>query len=356
VVREGEEDSKKRSWFSRRKKKSSAPAARVSRPPSATSVSFHKKQRSSQSSVADDDLPPREATSSPIPPSTPRPATPLSETMPTGTPPVEHSEDGDLSSSTLPAHAGFNFNAIKEVIGKAETNPIELQLPISNPSLAHPLHQPTQRSESVPLPSPTFPETTPTLRSSLDVRLTEEREEPIAGPSSYSSGSSLSRTRSLNQIHDEDDSSLVSHGTVSSFRSRNESLSGSPPPLSFGGNDGLTWSTSEESTPTFNAFGDYGAAFNRDPLLSKDALSFPNSSVSSFAPTSFSSYGSTARSAFMSPPPDTSLAFGGVDGSITLSPSPLSVERDPWDITARTFGAQGVKKSASTLDLNPWQS
>lgn len=360
VVREGEEDTKKRGWFSRKKKTSTAPAARVSRPPSASTFSFHKKQRSSLSNAADDDLPPREAASSPVPSATPNPQTEVPLATPTtseAVPAEPHVDDGDLSNAAIPAHAGFNFMAIKEVIGKAETNPAELQLPPSVSSISHRLHPPTYRSESVPLPSPGSPDATPTTRASFDVR----REEPIAGPSSYSSGHSLSRTRSLSQLHDEDGA-----GSSSSYDA------GIPPPSSgtplfsrpsaapFGANQGSIWpGTDHEITPTFNAFGDYRAPSSRDPLASRETLSFGAGSVPSLDSSSFGSFGSntTARSPF-TVPPEASLSFGGVDGSITFSPSPLSMERDPWGVGTRAFsaGGGGKKPASSPLDLNPWQN
>lgn len=229
MVREGEEDTKKRGWFSRRKKKSATPAARVSRPPSTTSLSFEKKPRSSQSSVVDDQLPPREATSSPIPSVASRPATPGLEPSPATPLPAAAPEDGDVSAAVLPVHAGFNFEAMKEIIGKAEANPAELQVPAPSRFSSQQLHQPTNRSESVPLPSPDSPGATPRFRSSLDARPLAEEEEPVAGPSFYSS---MSRSRSVNQIRNEDEDSLTPRFASMSLQSRDTLFSALP--ASFG--------------------------------------------------------------------------------------------------------------------------
>lgn len=348
MVREGEEDTKKRGWFSRRKKKSATPAARVSRPPSTTSLSFEKKPRSSQSSVVDDQLPPREATSSPIPSVASRPATPGLEPSPATPLPAAAPEDGDVSAAVLPVHAGFNFEAMKEIIGKAEANPAELQVPAPSRFSAQQLHQPTNRSESVPLPSPDSPGATPRFRSSLDARPLAEEEEPVAGPSFYSS---MSRSRSVNQIRNEDEDSLTPRFASMSLQSRDTLFSALP--ASFGSDDDSIWpSTERASTPT------YRSPFMQDALRSHDKLSFGPRTESSLAPTSFATYGSLSgpSNPFGSPVVETPLTFGGVDGSITLSPSPLSVERDPWSSSVRTFSGEGAKKSASVLDLNPWQS
>ncbi|PCH34301.1 DUF726-domain-containing protein [Wolfiporia cocos MD-104 SS10] len=344
VVREGEENSKKRGWFLRRKK-SSNPVSRVSRPPSAASFSFQKKERTSLSSIADDELPPREGAASSSPAPTPHAAAPTSQTASADASHPDTSADapdGDVANSQIPMHAGFNFDAIKDVIGKAELNPAETQIPAPSQTPASHVHEPIQRTGSVPLPAPNSPEATPTMRSSLDLRPAEE-EDPIAGPSSYTRSDLISRTKSLNLLpnttHEsvDDQSSLYSRARPAAFNA-----GGSP------------WPTEEpDATPTFGGFGGY-----RDALRSQETLSFGSSGGSSLAPPTFGSYSSSASAheSIFSQPHDATLSFGGADGSITLSPSPLTMERDPWAITARTFSGEGSKKSTSTLDLNPWQS
>ncbi|KAH9950963.1 DUF726-domain-containing protein [Amylocystis lapponica] len=340
VVREEEEVSKKRSWFSRKKRPSAL--SRVSRPPSATSTSFHKKQSSSNSSITDDDLPPREI---PLPPSAP--PTPIVEKHADESSAVE-APDSDLSSAAIPVHAGFNFGAIKEVIGKAELNPNELQIPAPSRFPVPQIPQATQRSESVPLPVPPSPETTPTLRTSLDL----PPEEPIAGPSSRSDAG-YSRP-SLNNVQTRREVPVTSP-TPSTTRPS----FGAQPAISFGGPDGSLWAPERpEPTPTQISFGGPPGSYSRGLMRQQDTpLSGADSDHRSLASPAFGSYASPlpAYDPFVESPADT-LSFGGIDGSITLSPSPFRAERDRWDIGGGLYGREGAKKSTSTLDLNPWQS
>jgi len=131
VVRE-DEDTKKKGWFSR-KSKSKTSSKTVTRPPGATS---RHSTGSSKSSIESDDLPERLGSKSP--PSTPGPAGP---------------ED---SQSSIPIHAGFDLKAIQEVI-QSEAGDLGAASNLRTPQpqrLAIPtLPPPSNRSESVPLPS-----------------------------------------------------------------------------------------------------------------------------------------------------------------------------------------------------------
>ncbi|KAI0354671.1 DUF726-domain-containing protein [Trametes cingulata] len=342
VIREGEETQKK-GWFGR-KKKSSASSQSVSRPPSAASFG-HAKKSGSQSSAADDDLPPREGATTPTlphPPSTQSPP-----------PPSTPHDDGDVASAEIPAHAGFDFAAIKEVIGKADLNPDELRVPAPSKFPPPPAHPPILRTESAPPPVPDSPPAaTPKMRPSLDLPPVpfDHEDEPVAGPSSGARAdlsSSLSRSLSLNNVPDELAEDMTSYA-------RNASSS-RPPALSFGSSDGSIWTAQEpDPTPTYGAFGTYQAPSNVAALRSADVLSNP-----------FASTTSGLRSDGLPAPPDDpfstssttpSLSFGGIDGSISFVPSSsssLQPGRSPWDIGA-PYG--GGKKASSTLDLNPWQS
>ncbi|KAH9837373.1 DUF726-domain-containing protein [Rhodofomes roseus] len=345
VVREGEEEEKKRGWFSRKKRNSAEPA-RASRPPSVVSaLPSQTEKRSSLSSNGDDDLPPREAAiaSAPSAPSAsavdiPLPPTPATESAPIG------EAEGDVSSA-LPATAGFNLAAIKEVIGK-DTDPSDLQITAPNRFPTPRIHEPTQRSESVPLPSPvpSSPDATPTMRTSHDVRQVES--QPVAGPSSYDRREVHQRSRSFESALGEEDDDLSSQFSGPSSRAAEEPAYGSAAASS------SFWpSDAAESTPTFNAFGAYRPMFGQGASL--DA-------TPSTTPTPFDRLASSplTRNPFASPPGDSLMTFGSIDGSITHSPSPsnVNVERDPWNFTSSAYSRDVRKKGASTLDLNPWQS
>ncbi|KZT73244.1 DUF726-domain-containing protein [Daedalea quercina L-15889] len=343
VVREGEEEEKKRGWFSR-KKRNSTQVAHVSRPPSGSVVSPTKQGRSSQSSNGDDDLPPREASVTPVPHKSavdvPLPSTPTTESTPVG------EGEGDVSSA-LPETAGFNLTAIKEVIGK-DSDVSDMQVPASNRFPALRIHEPTQRSESVPLPSPvpSSPEATPTMRTSVDVRQAES--QPVAGPSSYDRHQ---RSRSFESALDGEDDDSSSQISGQSSRAAEE------PTYSSVAVTGSSFWPSEvaEVTPTFSTFGAYKPAFNQSTSLSRDNFSFGAASV---APNPLDPFASSplTRNPFASPPGDPLLSFGGIDGSITQTLSPPNVERDPWNFTSSVLSGDARKKGASTLDLNPWQS
>ncbi|KAI0334020.1 DUF726-domain-containing protein [Cubamyces sp. BRFM 1775] len=345
VIREGEE-TKKKGWFSR-KKKSSTSSQTVSRPPSASAFVHVKK--SSQTSAGDDDLPPREGASTPTPVQSPVPS--QSEKSPSANP----QDDGDLASAEIPAHAGFDFAAIKEVLGKADKSE-ELRVPAPSrfPPPSIPVHPPTLRTESAPPPVPDSPPAaTPKSRPSLDLPPVppDHEDEPVPGASSSSHPdrdlpSILSRSLSLNNAPDDFEADMTSFGRNAPSR---------PPVLSFGGSDGSIWPAQEpDPTPGYGAFGAYRAPASFAPLRSADVLSNP-----------FASGTSGLRSDGLPAPPDDplagsagtpSLSFGGIDGSISFGSSPsssLQPGRSPWDIGG-PYG--NTKKSSSTLDLNPWQS
>ncbi|KAI0778857.1 hypothetical protein BD413DRAFT_466243 [Trametes elegans] len=347
VIREGQENEKK-GWFGRRKKKSSSSSQSTSRPPSAATFG-HGKKTSSQSSVADDELPPREGATTP----TTAQSQPLSQ--PSKSPQAPSAQDdGDVATAEIPKHAGFDFAAIKEVIGTAERNPDEHRVPAPNLRPA-PARPPTLRAGSAPPPVADSPAVaTPKARPSLDLPPipVEHEDEPVAGPSSGSSrndlSSSLSRSLSLNSVPDDAEADMTSFGRAASSFSR-------PPVLSFGGNDGSIWPAPDpDLTPTYGgAYGMYQAPSNVSALRSTDVLSNP-----------FASGPSGLRADGLPAPPDNpfststgpSLSFGGMDGSISFGPSPtpsLQTGRSPWDIGG-PYGSG--KKSTSTLDLNPWQS
>lgn len=352
MVREGEEDEKKSGWFSRKKNRSSLQSSRVSRPPSYSSLSPKKDTgRSSLSGNGDDDLPPREdALSSPpglhrAAVDVPLPSTPATEFTPIG---AAGEVEGDVSSA-LPVTSGFNLTAIKEVIGKDSA---DFPMPPRNRFPTTRIHEPTQRSESVPLPSPVpSPPASgipPTVRASFDERQVESR--PVAGPSSYDRHEPHQRSRSYESVlgsEGDDTSAQMSGFTLQGADELDEYTSATATRRSF-------WpSEATEVTPTFGDFGGYRSTLGQDASLSSNT---PFGTASSLAPTSFDSFGSSSsftRNPFTSPSANSLLSFGGTDGSITQSPSLSDAERDPWNISALS---DARKKGASTLDLNPWQS
>lgn len=335
VVREGEEVQKK-SWFSL-KKKSAPPTPKVSRPPSSATFGQHRKS-SSSINTDDDDLPPREDS---------KDSTPLAaEQIPI--PPTPVTEQGDVGSATnIPLHAGFDFNAIKEVLGKADLNPDELQIPATSKVTVPHIPPPSHRSESVPLPEAESPASTPRVRSSLDLPNVNDHTISIADPSTSDEfTSSFSRSLSLNNLRDERESDMTSFsGRTPTVASYTQPV----PSLSFGSPDGTVWpsqtTSSYESNP-FSGFSDRSLYNGSSTALrSENPFSLGGGSMTGLNVSSPLSGNPFA------PIEGASLSFGGVDGSITATPT-SRLDRDPWDVPSPMFG----KKSASTLNLNPWES
>ena len=336
MVRE-EDEPKKRGWFSR-KKKSSTSTSHASRPPGPSYASHHR-QGSSQS-VADDDLPPREGS-----PATPIPKTPTAST-PTVNSPTEEADDGDVTSN-LPKHAGFDFKAIKDVIGKADLNPEELQMPAPSRFSAPSIPPPTQRTESAPPPAPEPLSPPPKPRSPLNIP-----EPPIAGSSSSSgeASPSLARSMSLNDMKaalESEDATSVDEKTPSSSQ-----VFGVPPLPSSSANS-PSWLAEVDRTPPLGS-----SAFN-SPFVSN-----PFETRSRYNPlhsAGMGSYGlSRAPDNAFGPPDSATLSFGGADGSITFGGPSSTETADPWNLSTPSFGAFGssTKKPSSSFNVNsnPWQS
>ncbi|KAI0783157.1 DUF726-domain-containing protein [Abortiporus biennis] len=337
VIREGEENNKKKSWFSR-KKKSNPSMSQVSRPPSSATFGHHRK--TSSTSTGDDDLPPREVGS---------PSTAQSTRTNTPTPGTPSGDIPDQarcpSTPDLPIHAGFDFRAIKEVLGNTDLKAEEMKMPSPHPFHVPTIPPPTQRSESAPPPVPETPspERTPTSRLSMDLPPLPENVEPIAGPSNsrHDLNSSFSRSLSLNNIRAEpEDVTSLGPAENGSFSSTS-TLTERAPTLSFGTSDGSLWPAPSEASDPFSNFHDRSlSSFSRpnDPFKSNNP----------FIPSTLS------NNSFVTPEP-AGLSFGGVDGSITFSPV-TRPERDPWNLPTPYGTNSAGKKSASTLNLNPWDS
>lgn len=340
VVKEVEENNKRKSWFGLKKK--STPSTPVSRPPNAASFPPHNRTTSSASasSAVDEDLPPREISLS----TSSVPVSKEATVEPSG-------EITDALQSALPKTAGFNLRAIKEVLGNAEHNPSELQMPAPSRYSVPPIPPPTLRSESAPPPVPDSPRETPRARTSFNLPSLSEKAGSSSGQSSNSSShndlnSMLSRSLSLNnmraEFEDEPSSSSAKTPSYSAF----QTSSFRPPALSFTNADTYSWPGESESTPSSSSNPYTGT--NRPPSFTsiRQLDTFGGQGPYGTSMTSNSPYET---------PESASLSFGAVDGSISFSPS-IPAPRDPWDIGSPSFGNSNGKKSASTLNLNPWQS
>lgn len=303
-----EEEPKKTGWFSR---KSSTPTPRVSRPPSTTS--YARKAQKSTSQTSNDDLPPRMESR---------------HSMASNSSTSGQSEAGD-SKPHLPLHAGFDFNAIKEVLGKSELNPEELKIRDDKHFAAPFIPPPTQRSESAPPPAYQLSPNT-----SIPSRLSLDSSEENLGKPRDDLIPTFSRSMSLdsgdNDYNSDESTSYPPPRETPSGPSSFHTPQGSPrhgrgPTLSFAGNDGSLWASAPE--PEKFVFGaGPSTPFGASPLPS---TTYPYSNP--FAGPSL---------------PDTGLSFGGADGSITSTLGPVA---DPWSIPSDID-----RKKAPTFNSNPW--
>ncbi|KAF5385181.1 hypothetical protein D9615_000938 [Tricholomella constricta] len=319
-----EEDSKqKKGWFSRKKKPTTP--QKVSRPPSAASTAFEKAPTHPQSDSTDDDLPPRmhahiSAPSTSAEHGQRNAPTPASGTS---TPP----SDAHDSTPHLPAHAGFDLNAIKAALEK-EVSPEELKFQVKpvTPGIMPP---PTERSESAP-PQHRLSNTS-ISRPPLD----SYHSDAVPGPSSIPRedlSTTFSRTLSLPDVHDDysEYDEPIPYQTQSTF----------------GGN---AYENTSRPSPSPSPYA--ATPFANDTLSSWGSPTrsdkFPYSTTSAFgAAPSMSSF----NFSHPSPPnifPGAGLSFGGADGSITVSPG-----ADPWKVPSDL--GSGKKTPGSGYNQNPW--
>ncbi|KAL0567305.1 hypothetical protein V5O48_014689 [Marasmius crinis-equi] len=317
VVVQEEEEKTKKGWFSRKNKKTSPPR-HVSRPPSASSFSFTKKQstdgRTSLDTVDDEDLPPRVEN--------PNSPTPSDGTQtPTETGPAAH----------IPKHAGFDFAAIKDIIGQAEQHPEELKMPTPIPASGSPqppylptihLPPPTNRTESAPIPGPPTP---PSPRA----RSVSGQHPPIAEPSTSaltSSMRSMSFTNGYGRRHEEEEEEeedLASQPPPPPEKNANpytRSPAVSPqvgyrssPALSFGSSDGSLWSS--DPSPSYSQ-SPFGAGLGSNSSFSSPRIPNPMDNGLSFGGAD-GAITSPANDFYTPARTNTGLSFGGAGGSIT---------------------------------------
>jgi hypothetical protein len=299
-MKDEEDIPKKKGWFSSKKKKSTASLRSVSRPPR-PSTDSNSTSRSS-TSTPDQELPPRtENAGSPTPDDK-------------KVPPTDETAE---SQSPLPSRAGFDFDAIKEVLGKAELNPEELQIRTPNPFTPPPILPPTSRSESTPHP----------LRDSSTL---SGRSPGLSAPPDISA--SFSRSLSLNNVQDMPESVESSESLPNEDTERR---SRSPTPIS------ARWASSNEQISPSSPYGNPSTS-----TFGAETLSFVNNG----SPITRSSYNPPPMHNPFSPSNpnlSSSLTFGGADGSIT-NPNAENLQ-DPWAFP-------NDRKKASTLSLNPWSN
>ncbi|KAL0952070.1 hypothetical protein HGRIS_008706 [Hohenbuehelia grisea] len=328
VVRE-EDEPKKKSWFSRKKSTQNARPQSVSRPPS--TASWAKKSTASPRASADDDMPPRMDSSTPHsngPSSMPTSPTKANAAPSSGTstPQREASE----SATDLPLHAGFDFAAIKEIIGQAEEASDQKVYEVP------PIPPPSNRSESTPpVHRDAYPDPDP---------FSQDRPPSAAGQPSRSGLSSVfTRSMSVNDAHDDDDPEEddptpsmspkplppMSSNYISDFATP------SPAGLLFGGDDGSFWAPPvPEKSPA--AFG-YSSSSLTTP--------FGASTVSLGGVGGMGSelgLSSRVSNPFADPSPSSGMSFAGTDGSISFLPS----DTDPWALPS-----EPKKKDTNS---NPW--
>lgn len=328
------ETTQNKGWFGR-KKSPVTPPQKVSRPPSASSFTpYKRKSQVPEVNVTDDDLPPREE----LPERTGSPGSPPlqaeegKETQET----ADDNGDAMEPTPTVPLHAGFDFEAIKDVLRESKDSegvkpnfslspvPEHMILPVS----------PITRSGSAPPYTSTHP---PFSRSQLSHNFTRDGD---ADDNSVSSALTPTFSRSFTLA---DTSSTGIDNDFTLFKPLRSAIpTESPPPsnppsLSFGGYDGSIWQ------PPSNDVYQSGAAV---PTPSLPPLGEGRGN---------GSYG------YLSSPPtisqfviQPSLSFGGSGGTIDYVPSTSIVpssnnEVDPWSSSL----ARG-KKPINGPNSNPW--
>ena len=311
VVRE-EEGPKSNGWFSR-KKKPSNPLQKVSRPPTASSFGKYPR-KSGDRSPTEDDLPPR------LNDSTPPPLPPENKADPS----TAVSKEAGQSNPDLPLRAGFDLDAIKEVLAESEQHPEELHAP--QPTRIPPIATPTQRSASTPRPFRQASEP-PNARSSLDLASSLDGRGR-----SFSEVSQSLRGNELDGDDGEVEEPAFSPPVKSPLAFRPP-----VPPFPFDSSEDTPWSSKSPSE-----------TFVRQPSLTFGNVESVITSYDDDPSTSFAYLHpqNNTRFASLSPPASlTQLSLGTMN-----DPSASPGLADPWG--SRT--ASGKKNSAISLNANPW--
>ena len=332
VIRDEDLDSQKKGWFSsRNKKKPIAKSSHVSRPPS---TPFSGSQARSSTPLPnpspEDDLPPRAEAVDAV--------SPLA-TDATATPPERQSNDS--TPDIIPAHAGFDLNAIREMIGKAAQHQTEaLHIPETSEKDQVGLSAPQRAAVSAP---PTPP---PLIIQPLDEALSTNADVTLIGTSNIGRTALGSRGAHFSALSLRDQGACDSHGNENQSPMCAEEEGGDI-------GDGLARRTNIPArefmtapyTVTEEATWNAGTPGNLPPPGTTSGL-FGN-------PFDLSADGVRSRPAVASasppysPPadPTASLSFGSLDGKITLH----AVEQDPWSTPLRGKPLTGYLS-------NPWST
>ncbi|TRM70598.1 hypothetical protein BD626DRAFT_564212 [Schizophyllum amplum] len=328
VVRE-DEPKRKRGWFTKKETEQK----RVSRPPGATSHHVKKPPKSAGAAVPEDDdeLPPREGAMSP---STPQSSTPQSSTPQPSTPlPERESMDSQADSGTStpaklpPKTAGFDFAAMKEMIGQVEDD--SPSTPPAAPMI------PPAANRTVSMPSARAPPLSPTSQSGLrQVRTPEPDAELSAGM----------RSMSVNDMNDRESDDDVSDRGVGPSRSA-------------------------FTSPSMTSLAGWGSTFDAGRGVAASPYATFGASQQSLASNPFAVSQQSLASPFADPPrpsfgagapgltfgsADGGLTFGAADGTIMTSPEyapPPPPLADPWRVPADLGSG---KKRTDTFSSNPW--
>lgn len=337
VIRDEDLDSQKKGWFSSKRKKPTAKSSHVSRPPASPSLGPHAKSTSPlPNSLLEDDLPPRADAVDAV--------SPLA-THATATSSERQSND---SAPDIPAHAGFDLSAIREMIGEsAQHKPEELHIPHASEEGQVRLSAPQHTVVSARLTPP------PPIIQPLDeasntdvtlIGISNVGRSTLGSLDDAQFASALSlRDRGVHDGHGDERRSPTMYAeeeggdileddglartTDPSPVSPRESTTASYHMMA----EETSWSTSVSGglRPPGTTPGSFGNPFE----MSVDAHSRP--AVASTSPP----YSIPAGLS-------TSLSFGSLDGKITLH----AVEQDPWSAPVKG-------KSLSTNYLsNPWST
>jgi hypothetical protein len=283
-------------------------------------------------------------------------------------------------STPLPAKAGFDFAAIKEVIGEAERKPEEKAVPDKPVAVQPPpMLPPANRTVSMlttSMPSPSPSPSPPLPSSSLDADrsgLTPKMGRAMSlGPEPQEASTSSTLGVGFGSSWQPPAHASLSSSALGNYQS--------PSTLSFGGSDGSLWADpgtgptrSNDPLSFSSSFGGGGSGSalgsglglgsgnsSAPSTLARNPFSPQSSSLSRpsnpFAPSTpyqqdpfggGSALGSAGSGANASV-----LSFGGVDGSISSGESAAmsgSGGRDPWAMPSLT-----KKKNTFDFNANPW--
>lgn len=295
---------KKKGWFSRwRKSSAGSSPAKVSRP-------------SSGASFASSQIKPSKAHATEVE----LPLQTQKEVSPNAS---EPNEAAARSNTDLSKHAGFDLNAMQEIIGKAKLDPGDLQVQKLSQFTVPSTPPPTHRSESA------SPPTTLLMKLSLDITTDPEfgtaHYEPTSQwPMSVNGSREPQIAVSTHSHHPR----LVDQDLVESALYPTPQLT-----LPSVGDFQSAWTTEPLTKNVSEVLGSRSLG----PSTDLPSLSNPDESMTPFGgwcPPPHSPFTDSASSS-------ASLLFGSMNGSITSSPV-TEGEQDPWDSRLSPMKAAGT--------------